>query len=362
MNPQPDNYTPHPLAELFPLMADDEYEDLKKDIQEKGLLNPITLLEGKILDGRNRYQACLDTGIEPRFEQYQGEDARGYVISLNLYRRQLSTAQRSLIAARLADKPVGANQHSGSLNSGTLSVAKAAAKLGVSEDSVEKAKNLIKKADPAIIKLVEAPGSGLSLNAACEISKLPIEEQKKVAEKGEVAVKNKANVVREARKDSADGVSKGKPPVALKVDEQKLYAKGSPLSAGRLARECIKSIETMGMKDPNAINALKEVITFAQEKHEIFKEASNKVENSVKEKAAEGKEPVADVLRLYQKGMPHAAGTLVSSCIGILDNLGVKDPNVIKELNRLVEYAQDKIVRFEGVATKGNSDKEGVAA
>jgi hypothetical protein len=62
----------HYLANIFPMLAGDEAKALADDISEHGLREPITLLEGKILDGRNRYIACLDAGIEPRFTHYRG--------------------------------------------------------------------------------------------------------------------------------------------------------------------------------------------------------------------------------------------------------------------------------------------------
>ncbi len=62
-----DTLTAHRLAALVPEMAPDEYEALKADIAAHGLLEPIVLYQGQILDGRNRHRGCLDTGTEPRF-------------------------------------------------------------------------------------------------------------------------------------------------------------------------------------------------------------------------------------------------------------------------------------------------------
>ena len=64
---------PHdPLASLFPLLDGDEFDALVADIRAYGLRQRIVLLEGVILDGRNRYAACLEAGIEPRFEVFNG--------------------------------------------------------------------------------------------------------------------------------------------------------------------------------------------------------------------------------------------------------------------------------------------------
>jgi hypothetical protein len=92
----------HRLAEVFPLLEGKEFEGLCQDIADKGLLEPIWTYEGKILDGRNRYRACLAVGVEPRYREYTGDDPVGFVISLNLNRRHLNESQRAVIAARLA--------------------------------------------------------------------------------------------------------------------------------------------------------------------------------------------------------------------------------------------------------------------
>src|SRR6266540_1236923 len=92
----------HPVAALFPMLADDELAGLAADIAERGLLQPIVLdAEGRILDGRNRYAACEMASVEPRFETYGGtdEEAAGYALAVNVARRHLTKGQRALIAA-----------------------------------------------------------------------------------------------------------------------------------------------------------------------------------------------------------------------------------------------------------------------
>ncbi len=53
----------HEFANIFPLMNNKEFTELKKDIKENGLLEPIVLHEGQILDGRNRFNACKAVGV-----------------------------------------------------------------------------------------------------------------------------------------------------------------------------------------------------------------------------------------------------------------------------------------------------------
>ena len=95
-------YVDHPLAAVFPMMETKDREELVQDILRHGLREPILLFEGKILDGRNRYRACQEAGVEPSFEMYEGNDPLAYIVSANLRRRHLDTGQRAMVAARLA--------------------------------------------------------------------------------------------------------------------------------------------------------------------------------------------------------------------------------------------------------------------
>ncbi len=98
----------HPLADIFPLMEGEEFDALVADIKANGLLEDIVLYEGKVLDGRNRYRACLTAGIVPR--SYNCDhfvtDPAAYVISANIHRRHLTADQRrGLIHKLLAAQP-----------------------------------------------------------------------------------------------------------------------------------------------------------------------------------------------------------------------------------------------------------------
>jgi ParB-like chromosome segregation protein Spo0J len=116
----------HPAANLFPLLEVEspEFGEFVRDIREHGLLQPIVLHEGLILDGRNRYRACQHAGVEPRFEEWSGGDSpTAYVLSLNLHRRHLTEGQLAAIAveakarfkeeAREARRQAGERGHEG---------------------------------------------------------------------------------------------------------------------------------------------------------------------------------------------------------------------------------------------------------
>lgn len=91
----------HPVADLFPMLPEDELKDLAADIAERGLLQPIVLdKDGRILDGRNRYAACELASVEPEFETYDGDDPDGYALAVNIARRHLTKGQIAMVTAR----------------------------------------------------------------------------------------------------------------------------------------------------------------------------------------------------------------------------------------------------------------------
>ena len=98
-----EEYQLHPLCTLFPRLGGSEFDSLCADIKSNGLNNAIVLHEGMILDGGNRYRACLESGVEPFFVEFEGSNIVSFILSANLHRRHLSPGQQAAIVASAQD-------------------------------------------------------------------------------------------------------------------------------------------------------------------------------------------------------------------------------------------------------------------
>jgi hypothetical protein len=129
----------HPAAELFPPMTPEELRELADDIKAHGLREACSVIEvanspyawnGKpvaLLDGRNRLDAIelTDLDIGKRWRVVSSRtDPYDYVLSANLHRRHLTSAQKREVAAKLLQaNPTRSNRQ-------------VAAKLGISHHTV----------------------------------------------------------------------------------------------------------------------------------------------------------------------------------------------------------------------------------
>ncbi|NKB77632.1 MAG: hypothetical protein GKR96_11470 [Gammaproteobacteria bacterium] len=174
-------YEYHQYANIFAMLVNDDLNELAESIRANGLDNPIALYQGKILDGRNRYQACLLVGVVPNYVDFDGTDQEALDFSFrqNAERRHLTTSQRAMAAAKYADFQVGMNQHSGgSANLHTLN--DASNKMDVSKRSTAAAKKVMKEASPEVVEAVEQ--GKMTVNAAHDALDLPKQEQTRIAQ------------------------------------------------------------------------------------------------------------------------------------------------------------------------------------
>ena len=94
----------HPAAGIFPLMSGSEFQELCNSIRENGQRESIKRLsDGRIVDGRNRHQACQLIGIEPLFETVgiDDQEVMEFVIDENLHRRHLDATQRAVVGVKI---------------------------------------------------------------------------------------------------------------------------------------------------------------------------------------------------------------------------------------------------------------------
>ena len=102
------NLEAHELANLLPMIDDANFANLKVDIEKNGILEPILLFEGRILDGRNRYRAAKEVGrlSSGKFKMFEGSyaEAEAYVFSTNFLRRQMSAAQKQDVIFKMIAK------------------------------------------------------------------------------------------------------------------------------------------------------------------------------------------------------------------------------------------------------------------
>ena len=195
-----DKYESHEIADCWPMIEPDKFGELCDDIAENGLLNSIVLYEGKILDGRNRYKACVEAGVEPTFTEYEGDGPTGHAISLNNMRRDLNPSQRAMVAEKLANLSHGGDRksdQSSSVSLDSVSQSDAAEQMGVSRTLVQKARRVKSGADQGITDMIE--GGDLTLGEAEHLMSLTEDEQREIAEAGKEAAKEAAKDVRQGK-------------------------------------------------------------------------------------------------------------------------------------------------------------------
>jgi N6-adenosine-specific RNA methylase IME4 len=170
----------HPAAEVFPMLEGDEFKALTLSIKENGLRDSIRLQDGKIIDGRARYQACCKLGIEPTFETVPEDvDPHEFVTEANILRRHLTVGQRAMVGAKLATLKKGANQHTAGAASSQEVVAR---RMGVSVDTLQRAGKILERGCDRLIDAVMH--KSLAIQVAADVADYEPEDQAVILAEG----------------------------------------------------------------------------------------------------------------------------------------------------------------------------------
>jgi hypothetical protein len=222
----------HELANILPRMSDDEFKALVDDIEQNGQLEAIWTYQGKIVDGRNRYNAILRLQeqkhpIEPKFREWSGKGSlAAFIYSQNYHRRHLDSSQKAAVSLGFeeafaeeaqARMRAGANQHTspsqtfeqGSKGRAAEHAAKAT---GTNRQYVYDAKK-IKNSAPELLS--EVRDGNLTIPEAKKVAELPLKERTQAVEAIRTAP------VREVKKQFARELTKP----AKRGDSLPIYSK-----------------------------------------------------------------------------------------------------------------------------------------
>lgn len=248
----------HPVSEIFPSMPPAEFDALVADITANGLREPIHIMGDSVVDGRHRYRACLQAGVEPQFVVVpDGTDLNALVISLNLRRRHLDESQRAMVAARLANLPLGSNQHAQIC---APSQDSAAEMLNVSRRTVQHARAVLEHGAPGLATAVDS--GVIAVSSAAALSRLTVDAQQAVLSRtpqeiraiaqdvgnriqsagvvGQSAVRIFDEVVQEAGLDGAQQLA------VVQVLKDQATPLPTPMEAKRIASEGAKGLLVLG--------------------------------------------------------------------------------------------------------------------
>lgn len=252
-------YEPHELSLAFPDMALDQYRRLADDIKAHGLHHPIVLFDGAILDGRHRYRACVEVGVEPRFTTFDGTDPVAYVTSENAARRHLTPSQIAYAVAAM--KPYEQRKaRERQIAAGTANVTgksvsiesdkgrtaeKLAMKARVGVSSVSRAIKVREHGTPELNAAVAA--GEIALNQAEKIVQLNPAAQRKVVE---APKQQRGDALRQAmnRSDGAKrrGNNKGDPKIGLPEQPSTSFVRKFLSGVERVAMVCAEDGEKDG--------------------------------------------------------------------------------------------------------------------
>ena len=270
-----EDYTASDEANLFPEASPEEYQAILASIEEIGQQEPIARKDDQIIDGRNRYRACRELGIEPIFTELGDDvDPLKYVLAKNLARRHLDASQRAVIAYKLSawSRP-GGDRRSEAYREGTDHSAKmpdgfsqeqSAKLMNVSLRSVRQAGKVLSEDSPAVPALrqaVEAVGQRrVKLSDAAKVVDQPAEVQDQALD---WVLRGESKTISSAVRQIQSGVMEAAEAEALKSNRAK------PIDETITLHRCSVS-DLSGLVAPASVDAIITNPPYSSESLQVF--------------------------------------------------------------------------------------------
>ena len=175
------------LALMFPPLSPARYARLLASIRAHGLRRPTIVWRDQIIDGVHRLKACLEAGVEPRYEFLdEGEDPFEYLADENISLRAMTQNEKSLTAYLMSQystpgRPRRPEENSANLRN--ITQGEAAKLIGVSTRLVSDASRVLSETSPAVPALREAvKGWRVRCSDAARIADRPTEVQNRAVD------------------------------------------------------------------------------------------------------------------------------------------------------------------------------------
>lgn len=156
----------HEICQWLPYKPE-TIDEIAQSMASKGYRpdRPIIVFEGRILDGRHRYEAAIKANVDPLFVEFHGsrEEAIDYVTSENVARRHLNNAEKEFFYVQRAEalgvRTRADNQHPKNFGSTPPSAKEHAVALGVTDRTVENWEDTRKEimSDPELAEKAKTP-------------------------------------------------------------------------------------------------------------------------------------------------------------------------------------------------------------
>lgn len=194
----------HPLCTLFPKMDAETFAAFVQDFVDNGQIEPIVTLDGHVLDGRNRQDACAELGLVPDLVEFAGDDPLAFVLSKNLARRHLSESQRAMVAASLVSLKQGLRK---ALHPGAVTQRDAAQKLSISERAVRAARAIREEGAASLIDAIR--DGRVTVHSGSALKGLPDADVQRLLKAGDRAVMDTAKALRTEKMETSRAVKLG---------------------------------------------------------------------------------------------------------------------------------------------------------
>ena len=181
---------PYPISFLalaFPPLIPARYARLLASIRARRLRRPIVVWRGQVIDGLHRLKACLEAGVEPRYEVLDdAEDPFEYLGDENVPFRNMDQNEKAQTAYLMSQYSAPGRPRTPEENSANLrniTQGEAAKLIGVSTRLVSDVSRVLSETSPAVPALREAvKGWRVRCSDAARIADRPPEVQNRAVD------------------------------------------------------------------------------------------------------------------------------------------------------------------------------------